>query len=164
MMIMKNILFPTDFTTQSLSVLELYIKNNSTYKNTIVLFAAFEMPDSEQDVIGSDSKPHLQLMNEEFRKGCKRLKEKYAEKIGNMYYKYMYGNTQKLFKNHLEFNDIDEIFFPEAYTLTQPHQRFINPGSFINAATVKVIREVPAAPAQKSKQVVTQKRELTAAY
>lgn len=164
MMIMKNILFPTDFTPQSLSVLELYIKSNSTYKNTIVLFAAFEMPESEQDVVGADNKPHLLVMNEEFRKGCKRLKEKYAERISNIYYKYMYGNTVKVFKNHLEFNDIDEVFFPEAYTLIQPHQRFLNPASFINAAPVKIIREVPVVPAQKPKQVIMQKRELSASY
>lgn len=161
---MKNILFPTDFTTQSLHVLELYIKGEASYKNTIVLFAAFEMPDSEQEVIGADNKPHLQVMNEEFRKGCKRLKEKYAEKIGNIYYKFMYGNTLKLFKNHLEFNDIDEVFFPAAYKLIQPHQRFVDPGSFINAAPIKVIREIPVAPVQKPKQVATQKRELVASY
>lgn len=44
MMIMKTILFPTDFTPQSLSVLEQYIKSNAILKSTVVLFAAFEMP------------------------------------------------------------------------------------------------------------------------
>ena len=164
MMIMKTILFPTDFTPQSLSVLEQYIKSNATLKSTVMLFAAFEMPDSEQDVIGAGNKPHLQVMNEEFRKGCKRLKEKYAGKIGNIYYKYMYGNTFRVFKNYLEFNEIDEIFFPDGYKLIQPHQRFVDPCSFISAAPVKLIREIPAMPASKPKQVVTRKQELSVSY
>jgi hypothetical protein len=164
MMIMKTILFPTDFTPQSLSILEQYIKGVSASRSTIILFAAFEMPDSEQDVIGAGNKPHLQVMNEEFRKGCKRLKEKYAERIGNIYYKYMYGNTGKVFKNYLEFNEVDEVFFPDGYQLIQPHQRFINPGSLLNNTSVKIIREIPVMQTAKPKPVMTVKKELSVSY
>lgn len=164
MMIMKNILFPTDFTTQSLHLLELYIKSLTTNKNNIVLFAAFEMPDSEQEVIGAENKPHLQLITEEFRMRCNRLKEKYATTIGNIHYKFIYGNSLKVFKNHLEFNEIDEVFFPDAFRLIQSHPRFLDPRIFMNAAQVKVIKDIPVAPAQKPKQMITKKTELVASF
>ncbi|KYP13173.1 MAG: hypothetical protein A1D16_20835 [Flavihumibacter sp. CACIAM 22H1] len=164
MLIMKNILFPTDFTPQSLGVLEQYIKGASGSRITIILFASFEMPASEQEVVGAGNKPHLQVMNEEFRKGCKKLKEKYAGLIGNIFFKYMYGNTRQVFRNYLDFNEIDQIFFPEGFQLMQPHPRFLDPSSLINNAGIPVIRELPTVANSRPKQAAGLKTELSASY
>jgi hypothetical protein len=164
MLIMKNILFPTDFTSQSLGVLEQYIKGSGGSRYTIILFASFEMPGSDQDVVGAGNKPHLQVMNEDFRKGCKKIKEKYAAKIGNIYFKYMYGNTRQVFRNYLEFNEIDQIFFPEGFQLMQPHPKFIDPSALINNAGIPVIRELPSVQVSKLKQTPSLKAELSTSY
>lgn len=138
---MKNILFPTDFTAQSLRTLELYVKGVTGMRFNIILFAAFQMPDSDQDAVGS--RPHLAVMNETFRKGCKKLKEKYTDKIGQIHYKFMYGTTKQVFRNYIDFNEIDLILFPDGYTIGKPHEKSIDPAALINGSSLSVIREMP---------------------
>lgn len=161
---MKKILFPTDFSAQSLNILEQFIKNTAEKKLTIVLFAGFSMPDSEQDVIGFGNKPHQMVLNEVFRKGCRRLKEKHAEKLANIYYKYMYGNSRNVFRNYLDSNEIDQILFPDGMQFSTPHARFINPGSLVLTAPLTIIRTIPAPITKKPKAMVMIKKELTVAY
>lgn len=160
---MKNVLFPTDFTQQSLASLEQFVKCATGAKFNVLLFAAFELPSSEQETIGSSNKPHLLVMNESYRKGCKKLKEKYAEKVGNIHFKYMYGSSRQVFRNYLEFNEVDQIFFPEGVQFQQPHERFVQPGALVNSSQLPVIKNLTPVPQAKSIQVASFEPELSAA-
>jgi hypothetical protein len=136
---MKTILIPTDFSTASLQLIEetiLYFKPDSI---NIILFHAFSMPQSLQDITGHDSRPHLRVMNEPFRKACKRIKDKYGAHVYNITYRHMYGNTVSVFKHYLQFNKIDSIVFPAHYHLQLIHDRSVDPEYMINQCNYPVI-------------------------
>jgi hypothetical protein len=139
---MKTILIPTDFTSASLQLIEETILFLQPEPVNIVLFHAFEMPQSMQDVVGVENKPHLQVMNERFRKGCKRIKNKYSASVSNIHYRHMYGNTVSVFKHYLQFNKIDCIVYPSTLTMQTVHPRSIHPDKLIKKSGCQVITSV----------------------
>lgn len=138
---MKNILIPTDFTPQSMTMLENYLETVGTKNINLVFFTAFTLPDSEQDIIGSDAKPHLQVLNEPFRKACRKLKSRFEGTIATIQYKYLYGNSRKVFAIFLQHNKIDLIFCPQQH-FEFPNKKCINPLPLVKTAKVPVIYEL----------------------
>ena len=141
---MKTILIPTDFTSASLQLIEESILFLQPVPVNILLFHAFEMPTSMQDITGFDNKPHLQVMNEPFRKGCKRIKAKYPLNVYNILFRHMYGNTVSVFKHYLRFNKVDGIVYPESCILQAVHHRSVHPGKMIKKSRYPII--VPVLP------------------
>ena len=139
---MVTIMIPTDFTATSLQIIEetiLYFKPDSV---NIILFHAFEMPASMQEVIGDERKPHLRVMNEPFRKACKRIKDKYGPYVVNITYRHLYGSTISVFKHYLQFNKIDSIVFPDGYHFQQIHERSVDPERLIKGSNYPVIKSL----------------------
>jgi hypothetical protein len=138
---MKNILIPTDFTLQSINMLDNYLESIHQKNINLVFFSVFALPESEQDIVGSSAKPHLQVMNEPFRKACKKLKAKYDDTIATIQYKYLYGNSRQVFNNFLEYNKIDLIFCPYQH-FEFPHKKCMDPLPIIKAVKIPVIHEL----------------------
>ena len=136
---MKTFLIPTDFTSASLQLIEETIRCCRPERVNIILFHAFEMPQSMQDIVGTGSKPHLQVMNERFRRGCKRIKEKYGPVVENIVFRHMYGNTVSVFKNYLQFNKVDAIVFPDGFLYHAVHDRSVDPARLIKKSKYPVI-------------------------
>jgi len=136
---MKTIMIPTDFTTASLQLMEETILVFKPESVNIVLFHAFTMPQSMQDIVGTESKPHIQVINERFRKSCKRIKDKYSDYVNNIHYRHLYGNTMRVFKHYLQFNKIDCIVYPTNYFLQMTHARSVDPDQLIRKCGYPVI-------------------------
>jgi hypothetical protein len=139
---MKTILIPTDFTSASLQTIEETIRYFRPEPVNIILFHAFEMPGSMQDVVGADNKPHLQVMSERFRRGCKRIKDKYGSVVYNIGFRHMYGSTVRVFKNYLQFNKVDLIVYPSNQLLQPVHKKSVSPDQMIKKCGYTVISSV----------------------
>jgi hypothetical protein len=138
---MKNILIPTDFTLHSINMVENYLERLNQKNINLIFFSVFALPESEQDIVGSSAKPHLQVMNEPFRKACKKLKGKFEDTIATIQYKYLYGNSRRVFTNFLEYNKIDLIFCPQQH-FDFPHKKCIDPHPLIKAVKTPVSHDV----------------------
>jgi hypothetical protein len=132
-------MIPTDFTAASLQLMEETILVFKPEPVNIVLFHAFTMPQSMQDIVGADSKPHIQVINERFRKSCKRIKDKYSDYVHNIHYRHLYGDTLRVFKHYLQFNKIDCIVYPSNYFLQITHPRSVDPDRLIRKCGYPVI-------------------------
>lgn len=158
---MKTIMIPTDFTAASLQLMEETILLFKPEPVSIILFHAFTMPQSMQDIIGSENKPHLQVINERFRKSCKRIKDKYSACVYNIHYRHMYGNTVRVFRHYLQFNKIDCIVYPSNYFLQLPHARSVDPDRLIHRCGYPVISSlIPETTIHKSASVVNKNGDL----
>lgn len=157
---MKTILIPTDFTSASLQTIEETIRYFKPEPVNIVLFHAFEMPASMQDAVGSENKPHLQVMSERFRRGCKRLKDKYGAAVYNIGFRHMYGNTVRLFKNYLEFNKVDIIVYPNGQQWQATHAKSIAPDHLVEKCGCTVISSVAIEKASNAATIITHEGKL----
>jgi hypothetical protein len=136
---MKTILIPTDFTSASLQTIEETIRFFRPDPVNIILFHAFEMPGSLQDIVGPGSRPHMQVMSERFRRGCKRIKDKYGPVVYNIVFRPLYGNTVRVFRNYLEFNKVDVIIYPSNQMVQPVHERSVSPDQMIKKCGYTVI-------------------------
>jgi hypothetical protein len=125
---MTNILVPTDFTPASLKMAENALKIGNYDKCNLVLFHAFQMPDSPYDILGACYRdPSCELITEQFRLACKQLKDEYAKKVNGIYVRCLTGSTRAVFRNFAEANDIDLIYCPEEYVFRPAHTRSVDP-------------------------------------
>ena len=137
---MKNVLIPTDFTVESLQLINKTAETLAGEKFNAVLFHAFDQPDSIMDLmfLGRE-KIYSGLVTDDFRNYCKKLKHVYADTINSIYVKYMYGNTVRVFKNFADANDIALIVSPEELRLQMPHKYSINPVAFFKKSGIQVL-------------------------
>lgn len=137
---MKNVLIPTDFTIESLQLINKTAETLAGEKFNAVLFHAFNLPDSIMDLmfLGRE-KIYTGLVTDDFRNYCKKLKHVYADTINSVYVKYMYGNTIRVFKNFAEANNIALIVSPEELRLQMPHKYSLNPVSFFKKSGIQVL-------------------------
>lgn len=138
---MTNILVPTDFHLSSLMYAEAAIKSGDYGKCNIILFHAFDMPDSPFDLLRrSSSYAACQLMTETFRQACKQLKDEYPKQVGKIVLRTMQGSTRLLFRNFIEANDIDLIYCPENYSFVPVHALSFNPLPLFKKCGIPVIK------------------------
>ncbi len=111
---MKNVLIPTDLTLRSLDLVT-QTAQVLDEKMNVILFHAFDMPDSMMDIVaGNRLSSYAKYMTEEMRVKCKRIKALHNH-IQHIHFRCMYGSTMAAFKNYAEANKIDLIVLPEGY-------------------------------------------------
>ncbi len=137
---MTNLLVPTDFTPGSLKLAAQAINVLNRPVN-VFLFHAFDMPFFFQDMIRPDQQPWQELMNDRFRQGCKQMKEMYPNLIGKIKPLYMIGNTNVLFRNLAEANDIHIIACPAGYQYQKIHPRSVNPVPLFRKSRIALLQE-----------------------
>ena len=135
---MANILIPTDFTPASLQWADRYLRTEDQPRNNLVLFHAFDLPASPHDLLGA-KEPSLELMTEAFRAACVQLKETYGNRVGRIVVRCMQGNTNSLFRNFIDAQDIDLIYCPEDYVFHRVHVRSLDPRAFFRHAGVPIV-------------------------
>ncbi|MES2647067.1 MAG: universal stress protein [Bacteroidota bacterium] len=139
---MANILVPTDFTPASLKLAEEAIKKTGESCPNIILFHAFELPDSPFDLLTSSYKePYIKLMSEPFRQACKQLKDEYPKQVNKILIRCMNGNSKALFRNFAEANDIDLIYCPDHYVFSKVHDRSVDCISYFKKAGIPLLKE-----------------------
>ena len=143
---MTNILIPSDFTPASMKMAEQAVKLLNRQVN-IIFFHAFEMPFYHQDLIRNERQPWQELLHDEFRQDCKHLKEQYSWLINNISFKYMQGDSNALFRNWIDANEIDMIVCPSDYVYSKIHSRSVNPIPFFRKSGLPLLQELH--PAKK---------------
>lgn len=140
---MRNVLIPTDFSVESLAMVDKTAQTLDGESLNIILFHAFEIPFYVSDIFAIRDKklPYADLVTEAFRNACKRSKLQYSKTIRSIAIRHLYGSTNAVFRNFVDANDIDLIVCPDHY-LFQPVQKdSVNPESMFRKAGVPLLKE-----------------------
>jgi hypothetical protein len=140
---MTNILIPSNLSAESLQLAEKAIKYLQPVNANILLFHAFEMPDSAFDLlVPGRSKPYADAMNDGFRYACRQLKTENQKAVQKVCFKYLEGNSNRLFRNFIDANEIDVIICPDDYVFTAIHKLSVDPRPLFKKSGIRVIREL----------------------
>ncbi|MBN8666156.1 MAG: universal stress protein [Chitinophagales bacterium] len=155
---MANILVPTDFSPASIKLAEQALGLTTDMKVNIILFHAFEQSSLPFELLRPSYKdPSAELMTENFRQACKQLKDEYGQRVGKIVVRCMQGDTRAMFRNFIEANDVNMIFYPSHYVFTKAHKQSVNPAGLFTKCGIPVVREVP----RKKEPVFSNKKIFT---
>jgi hypothetical protein len=138
---MKNVLIPTDFSYASLGLIA---RAASTIKGrfNIILFHAFQMPDSLIDIVSRHSiNHHGDYITEGLRIRCKKLKATYPN-IGNISFRIMYGSTLAAFEHYAEANDIDLIIWPDELEFATVNRDSVDPSRMFRRSGIEILKKL----------------------
>ncbi|QNL49493.1 hypothetical protein H8S90_22645 [Olivibacter sp. SDN3] len=129
---MKNILIPTDFTDESVSILSDYLNSHPDEQVNVLFFHAIKLSDSITDLLLLSRRTKEQeLIPEEFKNYCKNVRKEF-DMIENVRFQYFYGHTMALFRNFLEANEINLIIYNPAVKLKRISKTSIDLAEIIN--------------------------------
>lgn len=140
---MRNVLIPTDFTMESLQLATKALDALDQQPTNIILFHAFDINCQSPELLGSSRRlPYAELLTDEFRNGCRRLKTTYGRFLKEVNIRHMYGSTVSVFRNFVEANDIDLIICPNDYVFSKVSSGSINPEKLFRKSGVPVVHPV----------------------
>lgn len=139
---MKRLLIPADFSNTTLEIIKAAADHFTDEKISIVLFHAFELPDSDAHIMRYAS--HQQtvgLVTEDFRKECRRITLS-KKNLKDISIRYFYGSTPFAFSNFLDANEINSIVFPENLTLKMIARNSIKPDRLIAKSRLPIVSKL----------------------
>ena len=140
---MRNVLIPTDFTTQSLQLVARSLEALDEQPTNIILFHAFEINCNAEDFLGSTRRlPYADVLTDEFRNGCRRLKTTFAKFVHQVNIRHMYGTSVSVFRNFIDANDIDVIIYPNNYIFQKVTACSVNPDKMFRKAGIPILHPV----------------------
>lgn len=137
----KRILIPTDFSVQSLNVLQTFLEQNKTENAhyEIILLHGYRLSDSIVELMFFSKRNILDtLVNPEFQEACNVLQNKYGGQISTVKTDIFMGFTQTAFNNYTEANHIDEIYFNSERKPIFSNSRSFDFVNFIKRSKLKV--------------------------
>ena len=147
---MKTVLIPTDFSLVSLNIVKQAAAYFSDERVRVVLFHALHAPTDIQDLLSINSRVPHEKITEEFRHTCAAIKRKSNDAIAHISFQYLYGNTTAVFKNFIEANSIDCIFFPSHIVLQNAYANSVDMGSLFRHASIPFITSISSATSSKT--------------
>jgi len=138
---MTNILVPTDYSIESLSIISSVVKRFENQKINIVLFHALEMPADIQDLLFLPKEVPFEKITEDLRQACVKIKKKYAGVISQIKFRHIYGDTNGVFRNFIEANDVDIIYMPEHFELRKAYKNSVDPRPMFKKAGIPFITD-----------------------
>lgn len=145
---MRNVLIPTDFSLTSLELVEKTAQCLAGESLHITLFHAFDIPFFVTDMVRPSALPYHDLLTEPFRQACRRLKHQFPKTIRSIAIRHLYGNSNAVFRNFADANDIDLIVCPDYYVFRAVHPQSVNPESMFRKARVPLLKTfIPRRPA-----------------
>lgn len=139
----KTILFPTDFTIESLNVVKTVLNDvNPNMKCDIILVHGIRMSDSISDLLFfSKSRFIEEISNEAFDDACEVIRNKFDSRINSIRTDIFSGYNQNAFNNFVEGNKVDEAYMPMNYDLKLTYRKSFNILPFIKNSSV-VVNEI----------------------
>lgn len=137
---MKNVLIPTDFSNDCFQLIGKAAETLSNEKFNVILFHAFDIPANLGDLmfLGRD-KIYANLVSDEFRSSCKKVKNLYIKNVNSISVRYMYGTTVRLFRNFADANEINLIVLPAGIQLGMPHKHSYNPVNMLKRSGIEIL-------------------------
>jgi len=140
---MRNVLIPTDFSIDSLQLVERTVAAFKDQSMNIILFHAFDLNCQAPDRLGNSTRiPYAHLLTDEFRNACKRIKTANARTVQNIHIRHLYGSTVAVFRNFIDANDIDMIICPDHFVFNAVTPQSINPVKLFKKCGIPVITEL----------------------
>lgn len=136
---MINILVPTDFSIQSLDIVNDIVKNQQETIR-IYLLHMVEMPSDISELIFLRKKHLARQVPTEFTEAMQALKLKYGTKITDIELKLHYGSRTAVFNGIMDSLRIDEICILEDYTYKRPMEDSVDMMRMINRSEIPVYK------------------------
>lgn len=129
---MKHVLIPTDFSIRSLRVIHSVVEKFADEQLTIVMMHALKMPTSISDLmLLSRRSAHYDLITEDYKDACEIIRNKYASSIKLLKTEFLFGNGNGVFRNFLQYQNIDVIVCPEKEEFRLAGKDSYNPAALI---------------------------------
>ena len=122
---MKNILVPTDFSLQSLSIIHDIVSKESE-RVKIHLFHMVLIPNDLTDLLFL-RKSHLHAqVPDNFREAIQLLRNKYQKQVAKIDFSFYYGSRASVVSSIIESNNIDRVYMLANYQYKQPLPSSVN--------------------------------------
>jgi hypothetical protein len=148
----KKIFIPTDFTPESLELVEYAILNHPDTQLDIILLAGFRQPEKRWDNF------HLNLggeirrqLNSPFKTSKNRLLLEYKNNIARISIELFTGVNSYAFQNFLERHGVEDALIPNREILHYRSKKWFDTTRFLKE-NVKNVIEVPIERAEKVSQ------------
>ncbi len=129
---MNHILIPTDFSKESLQVLEDYLISCPYERVTVLFFHVIKLSDSITDLLLlSRRTKETEIIPNSFKNYCACIQDEFS-KVDEVHFQYFYGHTMALFRNFIEANQIDLIVYDPRIKMEKLSKASIDPYEIIN--------------------------------
>ena len=140
---MKRVLIPTDFTVESLQLLEYAILNFPRTELDITLVYGFILPDTRWGLIHYSAGSEIsKLTSPDYAKAKNAFVREHSDVILDLRIELFTGCNSFAFQNFLEQLDIRDAIIPKGKFLNFDHARCFDPSRFIRKNVENVI-EIP---------------------
>jgi len=140
---MRKILIPTDFTVESLQLIEYAFINFPNTKLDIILIAGFKLPDTRWAITHFNEKSQIRKqLSEEFYKAKRLLVREHKEAIKDITFELFSGVNSFAFQNFLEQLHVEDAIVPKDNSMHCLSKKWFDTTNFIKK-NVKNVIEVP---------------------
>lgn len=114
----KNILIPIDFSTQSLNTLKIALREHKGQNLNVWLIYAHNLSTSITELLFYSPKKILQsLINSEFEDALQILKNSHESNLKSIHIELFHGSNTQAFANFAHSKNIDVVYIPKSYRL-----------------------------------------------
>ena len=158
---MKKVLIPTDFTIESLELVEYAILNFPNTTLDIVLVAGYRLPDTRWAVANFSAKEQIhQQLHEPFRVAMRRLLLEHKNHISNLHFEVFTGINSFAFRNFMEQHEVSCALIPKGKMLHFSGNRWFDITGFIK----KNITELIEIPMERGKEIPQERFSLISLF
>lgn len=136
---MTNILVPTDFTLQSLDIVEEIVRMQGK-RVRIYMLHMVTVPTDIQDLMFIKKADMSRNVPREFTKAMAAMKEKYPRELVALELKLYFGSSTSVFNSITENLGIEEICLLNDYTYSLPMKESVNLLPLMNRSELPVYR------------------------
>ncbi|GEQ87034.1 hypothetical protein ULMS_25420 [Patiriisocius marinistellae] len=154
---MRKILIPTNFTVESLQLVEYAILNYPDAKLDIKLIAGYKLPNTRWGITHFNEREQIRkLFNEDFEKAKRHLVFEYKKNIEVFSFELFTGANSFAFQNFLEQVGAEEAVVPKEKSLSSSNKNCFDVTNFIK----KNVKNVIEVPVEFSEEVTERKFSL----
>jgi ABC-type sulfate transport system substrate-binding protein len=125
---MKTILIPTDFSLESIKLIDSLVQNQSSETFRIIFSHAFKLSDSITDMLMLSRRSRdYENVSDEFYQKLNYYKAKYPKHLESVRIEYFYGSTTAAFRNFIDALEVDCIAYAGNYNFTPINKYSIDP-------------------------------------
>ncbi|RFN60214.1 hypothetical protein [Marixanthomonas ophiurae] len=141
---MRKILIPTDFTVESLQLVEYAILNFPNTKLDIILIAGHKLPNTRWGITHFSSREQIRKQfTDEFVKAKQRLLVEHKQSLDTITCELFTGLNSIAFKNFMEKLGAENAIIPKDKVLQYPGVKWFDTTKFLKKNATEVV-EVPA--------------------
>jgi len=159
--IMRKIVIPTDFTVESLQLIEYAFLNFLDTKLDIVLVAGFKLPDTRWKIAHfREGKQIKNLLSEEFNEAKRIIELQHKEDIENINFELFTGVNLFAFQDFIEQCQVTDAIIPKNNSLHSSNRKWFDTTKFIK----KNVKNVIEVPFELKRKVPPKKRSLAGIF